>query len=102
MPSRLRRESSAGEGIDGMRALNERYCYSAPDVLKLELAGGVAIQGILAAMVDAVKEPRTTLSNTLRRLLPQPQAEVLNYEKLNENSRARSWNDGPFCNWPLP
>ena len=45
-------------------------CYQARDVLKMELAGAEAIQGLLGYFVDALLEPDSLRGSHLRRLRP--------------------------------
>lgn len=45
-------------------------CYRARDVLKMEISGTVAIQGVLAALVEAAIGGETLRSRYLRALLP--------------------------------
>jgi dGTPase len=53
-----------------VRQLNERYCYAARDVLKMEIAGTAAIKGVLGALVDAARAGNDIQSRHLRELLP--------------------------------
>lgn len=45
-------------------------CYRARDVLKMELTGAEAIQGLLGILTDAFASPRSLRAGHLRRLLP--------------------------------
>lgn len=58
------------EAIARIEEKNVAACYSARDVLKLELAGSVAIQAVLDALIAAVIAGESVRSRHLRRLLP--------------------------------
>jgi dGTPase len=54
--------------LDGVERVCVRQCYQARDVLKMELAGAEAIQGLLGCFVTALLEPGT-LRGAHQRLL---------------------------------
>ncbi len=62
IPSRL--------GLKAVKTDDRERCYSARDVLKMEISGTVAIQGVLAALVEAATGGETLRSRHLRALLP--------------------------------
>jgi dGTPase len=57
-------------------------CYRARDVLKMELTGAEAIQGLLAVFSDAFANPRSLRAGHLARLLPTLFEDRPAYEKL--------------------
>ena len=59
------------EAVARITRTNVAACYSARDVLKLELTGSVAIQAVLGALVDAAVNTGSVRSGHLRRLLPR-------------------------------
>ena len=57
--------------IERITQRNATACYSARDVLKLELTGSVAIQAVLDALIDAALPGSSGVrANHLRKLLP--------------------------------
>lgn len=71
---------------DELRAIRDvcfARCYKARDVLKMELAGTEAIQGLLAIFTDAFEQPGSIRAQHLQRLLPGLfEADVSAYERL--------------------
>lgn len=57
-------------------------CYKARDVLKMELAGTEAIQGLLHIFTRAFEQPRSIRAQHLSRLLPALFEDVPAYERL--------------------
>jgi dGTPase len=57
-------------------------CYRARDVLKMELTGAEAIQGLLAIFTDAFASPRSLRAGHLARLVPALFEELPPYERL--------------------
>lgn len=57
-------------------------CYRARDVLKMELTGAEAIQGLLAIFTGAFASPRSLRAGHLARLLPTLFEDLPAYEKL--------------------
>lgn len=49
----------SAEPLAAVREADFRLCYTARDVLKMELSGSVAIQGVLEALVDATRDLET-------------------------------------------
>jgi dGTPase len=66
----LKKDMALGAHLETVRQLNERYCYAARDVLKMEIAGTAAIKGVLGALVDAARAGNDIQSRHLRELLP--------------------------------
>jgi len=66
----LKKDMALGEQLRVVKALNERYCYAARDVLKMEIAGTAAIKGVLGALVQAARGGNDIQSRHLRALLP--------------------------------
>jgi dGTPase len=70
-------EASLVDRIASTRALqqigktNLAKCYRSRNVLKMELAGAAAIQGVLGALLDAALHPDTIRGTHLRDLLPR-------------------------------
>ena len=56
--------------VKAIEAVNLRQCYRARDVLKMELSGAVAIEGVLEALSEAAVGPESLRGGHLRRLLP--------------------------------
>ena len=56
--------------IERITEKNVAACYSARDVLKLELTGSVAIQAVLDALIDAALPGNSVSAKHLRKLLP--------------------------------
>mgnify|MGYP003341378555 CR=1 FL=1 len=57
-------------------------CYRARDVLKMELSGAEAIQGLLDVLVSALLDPDSLRGAHMRRLYPRQFAEGTPYERL--------------------
>jgi dGTPase len=66
----LKQDMSLGRHLAAVKALNERYCYAARDVLKMEIAGTAAIKGVLGALLAAARGEADIQSRHLRALLP--------------------------------
>lgn len=66
----LKKDMALGAHLKTVEALNVRYCYGARDVLKMEIAGTAAIQGVLEALVQAARGEKDIQSRHLRALLP--------------------------------
>jgi dGTPase len=70
---------------DALRAIQQvclERCYRARDVLKMELSGAEAIQGLLAIFVAAQREPGSLRGEHMRRLYPKLFHEAPAYERL--------------------
>jgi len=70
---------------EALRALQRvclERCYRARDVLKMELAGAEAIQGLLSIFVGALLEPASLRGVHMRRLYPRLFREGTAYERL--------------------
>jgi len=79
----LRRDIAHGPALDAVETLCHERCYRARDVLKMELTGAEAIQGLLDYFVRALVEPRSLRAGHLRRLLPSVIADAgSRYEQL--------------------
>jgi len=63
------------------RVAKERY-YRAPDVLRMELSGAMAIQGVLSALTEAAFDGRSVRAGNLRRLMPWLAAGDSAYDRL--------------------
>ena len=57
-------------GLREIRNTNVSRCYRSRSVLKMEMAGAAAIQGVLRALLDAVREPGDVRGRHLKSLLP--------------------------------
>lgn len=66
----LKKDMALGGELRVVKDLNERYCYAARDVLKMEIAGAAAIKGVLDALVRAARSEKDIQSRHLRALLP--------------------------------
>jgi len=66
----LKKDMTLGAQLEEVKDLNERYCYGARDVLKMEIAGTAAIKGVLDALVRAARGENDIQSRHLRALLP--------------------------------
>ncbi len=66
----LRRFIPRSAELDAVEAVCVRQCYQARDVLKMELAGAEAIQGLLECFVRALLEPDTLRGEHQRTLRP--------------------------------
>src|SRR5262249_16997032 len=64
----LRRSIPHAAALDVVEAACLRHCYQARDVLKMELAGAEAIQGLLDCFVRALLEPHSLRGEHQRRL----------------------------------
>src|SRR5262249_7312209 len=64
----LRRYIPHAKALDAVEAECQEHCYRARDVLKMELAGAEAIQGLLDRFVHALLEPRSLRGQHQRRL----------------------------------
>ncbi|MFN8588862.1 MAG: dNTP triphosphohydrolase [Candidatus Eisenbacteria bacterium] len=70
---------------DAMKRISKvclERCYRARDVLKMELAGAEAIQGLLAIFVGALEDEGSLRGGHLRRLYPRLFAPATAYEQL--------------------
>jgi dGTPase len=71
---------------EAMKAVQDAcltHCYRARDVLKMELAGAEAIQGLLAIFVGALADGSSLRGEHMRRLYPrQFQSDLPPYERL--------------------
>ena len=56
--------------VAAIERVNLERCYRARDVLKMELSGAVAIEGVLEALADAAVNPDSLRAGHLHRLLP--------------------------------
>ena len=56
--------------VEAIERVNLERCYHARDVLKMELSGAVAIEGVLDSLADAAVNPRSLRAGHLHRLLP--------------------------------
>ena len=56
--------------LEAIERVNLERCYRARDVLKMELSGAVAIEGVLEALADAAVSPGSLRAGHLHRLLP--------------------------------
>lgn len=72
----------AREALEAIGATCLERCYRARDVLKMELTGAEAIQGLLAIFTDAFASPRSLRAGHLARLLPALFADLPPYERL--------------------
>ncbi|MEO5616977.1 MAG: hypothetical protein ABIS67_04345, partial [Candidatus Eisenbacteria bacterium] len=63
------------------RVAKERY-YRAPDVLRMEITGAMAIQGVLSALTEAAFGARSVRSANLRRLMPWLAGDEPAYDRL--------------------
>ena len=66
----LRRTIPHAAALDAVEAACLEHCYRARDVLKMELAGAEAIQGLLDRFVRALLEPGSLRGEHQRRLRP--------------------------------
>ncbi len=66
----LKKDMRLGGELEIVKDLNQRYCYGARDVLKMEIAGTAAIKGVLDALVRAARGEDDIQSRHLRALLP--------------------------------
>jgi len=66
----LRRQVPHAGALDAVERSCLEACYRARDVLKMELAGAEAIQGLLDCFVRALLEPDSLRGEHLRRLRP--------------------------------
>lgn len=64
----LREHIQAASGLRGIEELCFRRCYRARDVLKMELTGAEAIQGLLQFFTSALTEPEALRTKHLRAL----------------------------------
>jgi len=64
----LRRSMRHREAMKGIQEVCEARCYRARDVLKMELSGAEAIQGLLEIFVDALRDERSLRADHMRRL----------------------------------
>ena len=79
----LRRDIPHAAALNAIETLCHERCYQARDVLKMELTGAEAIQGLLDYFVRALVEPRSLRAGHLRRLLPSVIADTgSRYEQL--------------------
>jgi dGTPase len=68
--------------FDGLtKVAKERY-YRAPDVLRMEITGAVAIQGVLSTLVEAAFDGDSVRSANLRRLMPWLATDEPAYDRL--------------------
>lgn len=83
-----RRRTALTEGMrhaEAMRRIQKvciERCYRARDVLKMELSGAEAIQGLLAIFVGALREPGSLRGEHMRRLYPRLFQDAPAYERL--------------------
>ena len=56
--------------VEAIEGVNLERCYRARDVLKMELSGAVAIEGVLESLADAAVNPGSLRAGHLHRLLP--------------------------------
>lgn len=75
-------EITAKQQLEAINRTCLERCYRARDVLKMELTGAEAIQGLLAIFTDAFASPRSLRAGHLARLLPTLFEELPPYEKL--------------------
>src|SRR5262245_23675375 len=66
----LRKHIPHAKALDAVQAACLEHCYRARDVLKMELAGAEAIQGLLDRFVRALLEPRSLRGEHQCRLTP--------------------------------
>jgi len=66
--SELRKTIPHAAALDAVEAACLEHCYRARDVLKMELAGAEAIQGLLDCFVRALLEPGSLRGQHQRRL----------------------------------
>lgn len=66
----LAREIRGRDALVAIAATCRERCYEARDVLKMELTGAEAIQGLLAIFTAAFASPRSLRAGHLARLLP--------------------------------
>jgi dGTPase len=79
----LRKTVPHAAALDAVEAACLEHCYRARDVLKMELAGAEAIQGLLDIFVRALLEPRSLRGAHQRRLRPMVIEDTGNrYEQL--------------------
>lgn len=79
----LRRDLAHAKELDAIEKLCNERCYRARDVLKMELTGAEAIQGLLDYFVRALVEPGSLRAGHLRQLLPSVISEQgTRYEQL--------------------
>src|SRR5262249_17396711 len=79
----LRRDIPHAAALAGIETLCTERCYQARDVLKMELTGAEAIQGLLDYFVRGRVEPGSLRAGHLRRLLPSVIADAgTPYEQL--------------------
>ncbi len=70
------------EALGKIQQTCKRHCYEARDVLKMELAGAEAIQGLLEVFVDSLEQPDSLRGKHLRKLYPKLFADGPAYERL--------------------
>ena len=66
----LRKDIAHATALDSIQRVCDARCYRARDVLKMELTGTEAIQGLLDYFVHALVEPGSLRAGHLRQLLP--------------------------------
>ncbi|HTR97911.1 MAG TPA: dNTP triphosphohydrolase [Candidatus Acidoferrales bacterium] len=78
----LRRSMRHREAMLGIQQVCEARCYRARDVLKMELSGAEAIQGLLEIFVDALRHSTSLRAAHLRRLYPRLFPDAPAYDRL--------------------
>jgi len=78
----LASEVAGREALEAIGTTCLERCYRARDVLKMELTGAEAIQGLLTVFTEAFASPRSLRAGHLARLLPTLFAEGSAYERL--------------------
>ena len=78
----LVREIPSADALERVRRADQDLCYQSRDVLKMELSGAVAIEGVLEALVDAALGGTSLRSRHLARLLGPVLEGVNPYERL--------------------
>jgi dGTPase len=58
------------DAVEPIQRTNIESCYSARDVLKLELTGSVAIQAVMESLIDATISSGSVRARHLKKLIP--------------------------------
>src|SRR5262249_34586345 len=78
----LRRSMRHRDAMKGIQDVCEARCYRARDVLKMELSGAEAVQGLLEIFIDALRDGRSLRADHMRRLYPRLFQDAPAYERL--------------------
>jgi len=80
--AQLMKHIETSEAFAGLTRVARKRYYRARDVLRMEITGAVAIQGVLSALTEAASGSRSVRASNLRTLMPWLAAGATGYDRL--------------------